>query len=304
MPITQRRITDLTSFRETTASPRDVAAIYFVKQIDPYLESALAVSQDLFDRPQLYTNVVRREDSGEAAAPARKRANPPRRGSSAADPTWSESDIVEVLAALRSRNGTDEFVPSREQRRQTYSAIFGVPGVSNDFDKLRDDLIAASTAYSERVFDTGVEMLRERVRTSQRPLKDYLTGLTGASTDWSAHRALAVITEDITFRVLRARGVAAVYGIISEPSTLWPYAADSNGDKLLEEIAKSRPGTDPISRQEASNRQRLATRGAEALASVLDYTENSKDPADDVASLDVLITQCYTWGAARAALAA
>jgi hypothetical protein len=36
---------------------------------------------------------------------------------------------------------------------------------------------------------------------------------------------------------------------------------------------------------------------------VLDYTENGGDPADDVASLDVLITQCYTWGAARAALA-
>jgi hypothetical protein len=276
MPIPQRRINDRQSFLDTTASPRDTAGLYFVKSLDPYLESALAVATDLFARPQLYTNL--------------------------AGPNGNKG-TAQVLAALRSRCGSDELYLSQMQRTEAYSSIFGPMGSLADFDKLRDDLIAAATAFSERVFDTGVDMLRERVRTAHRPLKDYLSGLTGASTHWTAHSSLDNLAENVSFQVLRTPEVAAVFGIGTAPAQSWPYLQDSNGDKLLEEIKVKIYSSGGVSRQEASNLQRLATRGAEAIASVLDYTENSADPDGDAASLNVLITACYTWGAAKRALA-
>jgi hypothetical protein len=138
--------------------------------------------------------------------------------------------------------------------------FFGPPGDSANFDKLRDDLIAAATAFSERVFDTGVDMLRERVRTAHRPLKDYLTGVTGQSTDWSARKPLSIIAENISFAILRTPGIAAVFGINTVPTSKWPYVEDSNGDKLLEEIThKINPAGD-LTRQQASKQSAAACR--------------------------------------------
>ena len=101
-----------------------------------------------------------------------------------------------------------------------YSPIFGPMGSSADFDKLRDDLIAAATAFSERVFETGVDMLLERVRTAHRPLKEYLTGLTGASTDWTARDSLYNLAENISFQILRTPEVAAIFGMDSSATIL------------------------------------------------------------------------------------
>jgi hypothetical protein len=272
MPIELRRISDRETFESATTAPRDTAAIYFYKQLDPVYDSVHQISLDLFARPQLYTNL-------------------------------NSSEIVTTLASLRARLGYDERLPSPDQRAQVYVPIFGSPGASDNFDKLRDDLLAAATAYAERVFDTGVEMLRERVRTAHRPLKDYLLGLTGDSTGFSARTALPNLAEAVAFSVARTPGICTIFGIGTAPRPSWPYAEDSNADKLLEEITnKIAPGSG-LTRQQASNRQRLAVRGAEAIAAVIDYAENSNDREDDIASLDILITQCYTWVAARIALA-
>jgi len=273
MPITTRRIFDQKSFTSTTEHPRQTAALYFYKQLDPIYDAVTAISHDLFARPQLYTNI-------------------------------HSADAINSLAKLNSRVGSDEFIPSRDQRLLIYQPIFGPPDTTANFDKLRDDLIAAATAFAERVFDTGVEMLRERVRTAHRPLKEFLIGLTGDSIVWSTQNALPGIAEQISFKVLRVPGVCSVFGINSAPSNDWPYSEDSNADKLLEEVCAriGSPGL-TLTRQEVSNRQRTAARGAEALAAVIDYTENAADPKDDNASLDVLITTCYTWGAAKKALA-
>jgi hypothetical protein len=271
MPILQRRIRDRESFLATTDSPRDTAALYFHKQLDAFYESALAVSIDFFARPQLYTDI-------------------------------SSDDVVRILANLRSRCGSDELLLSCEQRMEIYAPIFGPPRASANFDKLRDDLIAAATAFAERVFDTGVDMLRERVRTAHRPMKDYLLGLTGDSTSWSARNPLDNLSEKVSLTILRSPGIGTVFGIATAPKASWPYSEDSNADKLLEEITSKINPSSGLTRQQASNRQRLAARGAEAIASVIDYTENSDDINDDIASLNVLITQCYTWGAAKIAL--
>jgi len=278
MPIPQRRINDRQSFLDVTASPRDTAALYYIKSLDPYLESALAVATDLFARPQLYTNLCANgDDHGKG--------------------------IARILATLRSRCGSDEYFLSQTQRMEAYSPIFGPMGLTADFDKLRDDLIGAATAFSERVFDTGVDMLREGVRTAHRPVKDYLSGLTGTSTYWTAHSSLDNLAENISFPILRTPEVAAVFGIGTAPRQSWPYLEDSNADKLLEEIKVKIHPSGGLTRQKASNLQRLAARGAEAIAAVLDYTENGADPDDDAASLNILITACYTWGAAKKALA-
>src|SRR4051794_22521583 len=113
MSIPQRRITSRESFIDTTTSPRDAAALYFHKQLDPYYESALAISIDLFSRPQLYTAI----------------------------PDGDDDNVVKLLATVRSRSGSDEYFPSRSQREDIYSPVFGPPGSSANFDKLRDDLI-------------------------------------------------------------------------------------------------------------------------------------------------------------------
>lgn len=277
MPIYPRRIKDRDSFLSATASPRDTAALYFQKHLDSFYESASAVARDFYGRPQLYTKLKLAE--GETPL-----------------------TVVELLARLRSRCGSDELFPSLAQRMDIYSPIFGLPGASNDSDLLRDDLIEAATAFSERVFDTGEDMLRERVRTAHRPLKDYLVGVTGDSTDWSARNPLDNISENISFTILRAPVIGAIFGIGTPPGASWPYSEDSNADKLLEEITNKIDPNDGLTRQQASNRQRLAARGAEAISAVIDYTENSSDVGDDKESLNVLITACYTWGAAKKAL--
>jgi hypothetical protein len=271
MPIQLRRISDQKSFESATAAPRDTAALYFYKQLDPFYDVVYQISLDIMARPQVYTGLGSR-------------------------------DAVAKLAALRARLGVDERLPSPEQRSLTYAPIFGAPGMSENFDKLRDDLLAAATAFAERVFDTGVDMLRERVRTAHRPLKDYLLGLTGDSTDFSARTALSNLAESIVFAVIRFAGICSVFGVGTPPAASWPYSEDSNADKLMEEItSRITPGS-ILTRQQASNRQRLAARGAEAIAAVIEYAENSEDRNDDIASLNVLITQCYTWAAAKKAL--
>jgi hypothetical protein len=143
-----------------------------------------------------------------------------------------------------------------------------------------------------------VEMLRERVRTTHRPFKDYLMGLQGDSLVWSTDEALTKVTHELAYPILRNQGVSSVFGISTAPKQQWPFAEDSNADKLVEEIAKqllaptnSQPA---ITREGISNRQRAALRGAEALATILDFREKGTNWRD----LNLLITRCYTWGSA------
>ena len=114
MAIRQRRILDLASFRDATAAPRDTAALYFYKQLDPFFESASAISKDFFARPQLYTKIFE-------ANPSNGGAGNGGAGNGGAEPTPS---VVELLARLRSRCGSDEFFPSPMQRLEIYAPLF------------------------------------------------------------------------------------------------------------------------------------------------------------------------------------
>jgi len=275
MPLTVYTIADLRSFRKTTNEPRQVAGIYFFSILDGLVELAYAVSKDFFKRPHLYTES-------------------------------DASSLAEIVARLRAKAGNDEKVPSKTQREQIYTPLFG-PGHNGEpdsnevnFPRLRDDLVRAASAFAERVFDTGEAMLRERVRAAHRPLKEYLEGLLGASVRWSRDEALGGITEGLAYTILRERAITAVFGTSSPPTRDWPYTSDANGDKLVEEISRQLPpamnSAPPLNRERFSNLQRVALAGAEALATIIDASSDAIGDAD----LNVLITKVYTWGAALA----
>ncbi|MFI6494684.1 hypothetical protein [Streptomyces sp. NPDC050564] len=267
-------ITDEAGFERISSGSREIAGLYFYLQLDHLAELAHHVARDFFARPQLYT------DTGDKSVPP-------------------------ALARLRSRYGSHERLPDRAQRDGVFLPVFGQAADGNqqagaDFVRLRDDLAAAASAFAERAYDTGVAMLRERVRTSHRPLRDYLRGLRGDSLRWSVEEALSSLHREYAYPLLRAPGVCAVFGISTPPVSDWPFTEDSNADKLVEEICSrlSKEGGPRLTRESASNRQRVAVRGAEALATVVTFSEDSSD--DD---LDVLITCCYTWGAALRSVA-
>ncbi|MDT7845629.1 hypothetical protein [Streptomyces justiciae] len=277
MPVTHCPIHDEKSFEEATGNPNQLAAVYFYLQLDNLVGCASHIAHDFFRRPQLYTALGDRTTAG-------------------------------ALARLHSRYGSDERVPSQEQREQIYTPLFGAQegpaGAQGDFARLRDNLLEAAAAFAERVYDTGVEMLRERVRTAHRPLRDYLSGLHGDSVVWSAEHALTAVTRSLAYPILRDPGVAAVFGMSTPPRPEWPFVEDPNADKLIEEIAgqllaPAADGRPALTRQSVSNRQRAALRGAEALTAVLEFREED-DPEDE--GLTALITRCYTWGSALRSL--
>jgi hypothetical protein len=268
--IEDHKITDEAKFATVTQG-RQIAGAYFYLQLDCLVACGYQVAGDFLRRPYLYTNL-----NGQA----------------------------KQLARLRARYGNHERIPSQEQRDEIFLPLFGQSGTGlanghGDFSRLRDELVDAAAAFAERVYDTGEDMLRERVRTTHRPFKDYLTGLQGDSLEWSTDQALTAVARKLAYPILRSPGVSSVFGISTPPKQQWPFAEDSNADKLVEEISKAllapTNSYPAITREGISNRQRAALRGAEALATILDFSEQAVE-AD--ADLKLLITKCYTWGSA------
>ena len=263
------------SFAAVTRRPREIASLYFFGVLDFLIEVTRLVAADFFRRPQLYLDLG---DDDSAAG---------------------------QLARLHSRCGSDESVPSREQRAAVFGPLFGdffsaaAPG-DQDFHRFSGDLMRAVVAYVERQVDTSVEMLREQVRIDHRPFRDYLVQLEGASVRWSAEVTLATITEAVAYSILRNQGVAAVFGISSPPRGDWPYLEDPNGGKLVEEISKQLPPVhvgNSWTRERVSSIQRVALRGCEAISTTLDV----QDDADN-SDLDLLISKVYSWWAALRAV--
>lgn len=185
------RIHDLESFNRTTGEGHEVAGLYFYQQLDCLVDLAYGVACDFFNRPHLYIDV---------------------------------NGLSETLARLHARYGTEETLPSSPQRDMVFLPVFGSGGVctlppgvasaqeTGDFPALRDDLLKAAQAFAERQSDTGVEMLRQRVKDAHKPMADYLDGLEGDSVKWSRFNALPTLTEDVSYTILRTAGIAAVFG--------------------------------------------------------------------------------------------
>ena len=250
------------TFDEVTASPREVAGLYFYQQLDMLIDLTRAVSSDFFARPHLYTDL-------------------------------GDPNLASDLARLHVRYGCDEKLMSREQRQQIYEGIFTAG--DEQFAGGRDALLRAAAIFSERVYDTGEDMLRAAVRDAARRFKAYLLTLAGVSLSWSRNSALPGLTDLTGYRILRARGVRAVFSLPSAVDQEWPWQMDGEGDKLVEAASKQlgEPAEQPLTRGRFNDLQRLALRGAEAIATIIDYDDQS-----DRNLVDHLILKCYTWHAA------
>jgi hypothetical protein len=277
------RIHNFTSFKTVTTEP--VARLYFYFMLDPLVELAYQVSCDFFQRPHFYTKL------GDASVS-----------------NGETESVSNVLARLHSRLGSNELFPSSKQRNEIYFPIFGGPpesatGKTNTFLGLRNVLMEAAAAFAGNAVDTGVEVLRESVRSSARPLRNYLAQLRGDSVKWSAEKGLSHLTEEVCYAVFRSSGVAGVFGITIAPDTNWPYVEDSNGDKLVEAMSNQLgPFNDSVGnpRKEElfSNLQGAALRGAEALATIADFKDS------DGEDIDPLIRRVYSWRSALSAFKA
>jgi hypothetical protein len=266
------RIIDLPSFQQATSEPRQTAGLYFYQVLDSLCEMAYAISLDFRRRPQLYRDL----------------GQPP---------------LAPLLAQLAAQYGTQVNVLSLRQRGDIYAPLFGTTD-GDSFARLRDDVIRACKAFAERSADTGIDMLREVVRTAHRPFKDYLTGLQGDSVRFSKDVALSDFTEKTCYPILRSAAVAAVFGVAKLAAGSYPYATDAAEDILIEAISARLRGlngsTIVLTRERISSLQRVALRGAEAIATAIDFEEADHDQTD--ADLDLLIGKCYSWGAALATI--
>jgi hypothetical protein len=214
--------------------------------------------------------------------------------------------ITPVLAKLNAQYGTEVTFPSMDQRNEIYLPIFGqwdasAKSATDSFSTLRDELVQAAAAFAERAVDTGVDMLRENMRGVHRLFKDYLTGLHGDSVKFSKEHVLYELTEGNCYPILRSEEIASIYGISLLPAAAnYPYSTDATEDTLVEQISKQMVPADAgmpyITRQQISNLQRAALRGAEAIATAIDFEEADAHQTDE--DLDLLIKKSYTWGAA------
>jgi hypothetical protein len=260
---------DRKSFDDLTAK-RHVAAVYFYAVLDFLVQLAYETSKDFFERPHLYVDL-------------------------------GGDEIVSRIAKLRSRSGSDELIPSRGQRAEIYVPLVGInDGLAlngtGDFQRLADQLIDAATAYAERVYDTGEEMLRERVRIAHKSFVQFLAGLNGASLTWTSQHVLPNVTEKIAFPILRDKGIASVFGVSTGVKEEWPYQKDANAEKMVEEMSKQLPWADGsphhLTRDCITNLHSIALTGSRAIAAVIDYDGS----ATKVKDLKQVITTAYAWG--------
>jgi hypothetical protein len=297
--LANRAINDLATFEEHTNGPQALAGIYAFLKLDVLVRAARKISLDFFARPEIY-----RDPEVAAVAPE--------------------------LAAMFARYGSHESFLSCDQRHVIFSSIFGdeaeddppaitadslraangapasgnemsvaadgMPEAANHYARERDQLLAATAAFAERVFDTGDRPLRDTVGVMIPGLRSYLSDLDHAMVRWTREVGLRTLTEGASYKILRNAGIARAFGL-QAPSADWPYVEDANGTTLVAEIS-NRLGGFPqhVTRQEFIDRQRLALRGAEAVATVLEVADNEIVASPD---LDLLVSKCYTWYAAR-----
>jgi hypothetical protein len=277
-PIRDLKITNLSSFQEVTAEPRQIAGLYFYRLLDCLVDLAYKVSVDFRNRPQLYKVL----------------GDPP---------------LAPTLAKLNAKYGTDVEFLSGSERNGVYLPLFGTSDTvsSNSisgFSRLRRDLVRSATAFVEGAGERGAPMLREAVRIAHKPFKGYLMGLHGDSVRFSKDVALFGLTEKICYPILRSREIATIFGVTDLQRVEYPYATDPAEDLLIEQIAGQLPTqADPSqsyvtpTRERISSLQSAALAGAEAIAAVIDFHDRASDN-----DLDRLISKCYIWGTTLASL--
>ena len=255
-----------------------IAKLYFFCTLDHLVDLAYAVSQDFFERPELFTR---------------------------------STGLATLFAKLNARYGAHEEMLNKVQRAAVYVPVFGarlLVAEAGNFAHLRDELLSACVTYVEtRIGDEP--SLRNNVVQKHGLLKEYLTGLVGESIEWSGQTLHRMVEQSI-YPVFRNPAVAAVYGVGDKVNDQWPYACDAGAPKLVEKISQAlspparvqpviKGGAPPplLSRESITRLQRAALEGTRALATV--NVVASGDPEENVR---LLIQRCYTWANALRSL--
>jgi len=248
-----------------------IGALYATWSLDGLIELAFAVSLDFVARPQMYV----------------------------------DADIPDSIADLRVAYGTDRNFQNTAERQALLLPILGrsdwlkpdAGAASSSFYLARKKLFEACTAFSERAVDTGIAALEQRVRSALVTFQTTFQSLNGRSVRLAAK--LLGKTSENAIRILRARGVAKVFGQ-DAPDEGWPFApgtfistSDASGAKLVD-AAGVLPGVATEYRLSSTRfalLQKVAQEGGSALPVVL-----NTDPANAGSdALEDLIARSYSW---------
>jgi hypothetical protein len=247
-----------------------VARLYSIWTLDALVEIGYAISGDFIARPQLYLS----------------------------------DDIPDAIVDLRMAWGTDARFPNTAQRLAMMTPIFGrsdglAPDVSTGtapFHVARKKLVDACIAFSERAVDTGIAMLKERVRSALVPLRAHFDALAEQGHAGKSLRLTASLQmgpmSNTAVSILLAPDVAKVFSV-SAADAQWPFqSTDPNGAKLIESVGTQLPLAQDykLGYTRFILLQRVAQEGERALIRVISANPDSDD------DLLALISQVYTWG--------
>jgi hypothetical protein len=243
--------------------PDLIAKLYSRWTLDGLIELAYAVSLDFVANPQSYVG----------------------------------PDIPEVISDFRVAYGTDKHFQNTAQRQAMVLPVLGRsdalkpdPTVATSkFHVTRKVFLDACAAFSERTVDTGLPMLEARVRSSLLTLRAHFEGLRGTAVQTASH--LIVDISDHAAQILKAPGVAKVFG--QDPAASdWPVASiDSNGAKLVEAIGASLAvqAEYKLAQTKFILLQQIAQEGSKTLPLVL-TTGQTESGSNE------LIKHGYAWG--------
>jgi hypothetical protein len=234
--------------------------------LDCVVSSAVAVSKDFSDRPNLYQDV--------------------------------DDNVADDLVSLQGRYGFDPNYPNDQVRKTLMRPLFGLSDgrafedESSAFHETRAAVIEAARAFSENAQATGLRMLRERFLSALVPFRTYLSDREGVSFNKTEERMARLFA--FSERVLRDKNVHVVFGINKDVKVGWPLdSTDPNGAKLIEKIVLQFP--DLIQEQISLDRfvrlQRIASNGYESIVGLFD-----PNLATDNDTVDALIARFYAWG--------
>jgi hypothetical protein len=244
--------------------PQLIGHLYATWTLDCLIEIGYAVSVDFITRPQLYLS----------------------------------EDIPDPIVDLRMSYGTDPRFPNTAQRQAMMMPVFGrSDGLRPDastgtapFHVARKKLVDACIAFSERVVDTGIAMLEERVRSAIVPLRAHFEAFRGKSIQLTTQQMNAISNTVVS--ILQSPDVAKVFSV-SPPESGWPFDSDDpNGAKLVENAGSVLPLPQEckVGYTKFILLQRVAREGVQALSLVLTTNPSSEE------QLLALISKVYTWG--------
>lgn len=240
-----------------------VSELYARWALDCLVDLAYAVSKDCVNRPYMY-----KSDS-------------------------IPSEISDLLLGY----GAGPSLPDAARRRMMLVPIFGAPDwqeaaaapTPSSFRDARKQLVDACAAYAERAVDTGIQMLKERVKSALVPLRAHLENVEGRSIELSYRHIRAV--SDTAAKILKSGGVAGVFGQPA-PDTGWPFSTnDPKGANVVSRIGATLtvPDNCVFSYTQFILLQRVASEGRRALNHIM-----AQDLASDK-NLQDLIGSVYTW---------